>query len=109
MAKQRYLRPGDRLNDDDIVMVRGGDLVPEALRADAARYHSIYGGYGLSVLAARDVSVDELAQQAPFEEVRGADVGPGRRAAVLRVPPGAHRSELAALHCGLRRPQGRYR
>ncbi len=41
MAKQRHLRPGDRLDDDDIVVVRGGDLDPAALRADAERYHSI--------------------------------------------------------------------
>ncbi|MEI2640048.1 MAG: hypothetical protein V9F03_13780 [Microthrixaceae bacterium] len=66
MAKQRHLRPDDRLDDDDIVVVRGGDLDPEALRIDAERYHSIYGTYGLSVFAARDVAVDELAQQAPL-------------------------------------------
>lgn len=66
LAKQRHLRQGDRLEDDDIVVVRGGDLDPAALRADAERYHSIYGDYGLSVFAARDVAVDELAQQAPL-------------------------------------------
>lgn len=54
MAKQRHLRPGDRLDDDDIVVVRGGDLDPEALRFDAERYHLIYGDYGLSVFAARE-------------------------------------------------------
>lgn len=26
MAKQRHLRPGDRLDDSDIVVVRGGNL-----------------------------------------------------------------------------------
>lgn len=36
------------------------------LRADASRYHSIYGVYGVSVFAARDVSVDEPAQQPPL-------------------------------------------
>jgi hypothetical protein len=66
MAKQRHLRQGDRLEDDDIVVVRGGDLDPAALRADAERYHSIYGDFGLSVFAAREVAVDELAQQAPL-------------------------------------------
>ena len=41
MAKQRHLRLGNELDDDDIVVVRGGDLDPEALRLDAERYHSI--------------------------------------------------------------------
>jgi hypothetical protein len=48
------------------VLVRGGDLDPGILRADAARYHSIYGVYGISVFAIRDATVDELAQQAPL-------------------------------------------
>jgi hypothetical protein len=30
------------------------------------RYHSIYGVYGISVFAVRDVSLDELAQQVPL-------------------------------------------
>lgn len=64
--KQRHLRHGDHLDDDDIVVVRGGDLDREALRFDAERYHAIYGDYGLSVFAARDVSADELAQQPPL-------------------------------------------
>ncbi|HXH57093.1 hypothetical protein [Iamia sp.] len=29
-------------------------------------YHAIYGDYGLSVLAVRDVPVDELGQQSPL-------------------------------------------
>lgn len=66
MTKQRHLRPGDRLDDEDILVVRGGDLDPEALRFDAERYHAIYGDYGLSVFAGRDVPVDELAQQSPL-------------------------------------------
>ena len=89
MAKQRHLRPGDDLDDDDIVVVRGGDLDPEALRSDAERYHSIYGDYGLSVFAARDVAVDELAQQAPlvrFEVLTLVRVGV-LRAAGLRLEP----------------------
>jgi hypothetical protein len=64
--KLRRLREGDVLGSGDIVLVRGGDLDPEILRTDAARYHSIYGVYGISVFAARDVSVDELAQQVPL-------------------------------------------
>ena len=64
--KLRRLRDGDFLEDGDVVLVRGGDLDPDILCADAARYHSIYGIYGISVFAVRDVTVDELAQQAPL-------------------------------------------
>lgn len=66
MAKQRHLRPGDHLDDEDILVIRGGGLEPEILCLDAERYHTIYGEYGLSVFAARDVPVDELAQQPPL-------------------------------------------
>ena len=89
MTKQRHLRPGDRLDDDDIVVVRGGDLEAAALRSDAERYQSIYGDYGLSVFAARDVAVDELAQQAPlvrFEILTLVRVG-ALRAAGCRLEP----------------------
>jgi hypothetical protein len=63
--KLRRLRDGDVLEDGDIVLVRGGDLDPDILCADAARYYSIYGVYGISVFAVRGATVDELAQQAP--------------------------------------------
>jgi hypothetical protein len=32
----------------------------ESAGADAVRYHSIYGTYGISVFAVRDATVDEL-------------------------------------------------
>jgi hypothetical protein len=64
--KLRRLRDGDVLENGDIVLVRGGDLDPDILGADAARYHSVYGVYGISVFAVRDVTVDELAQQVPL-------------------------------------------
>jgi hypothetical protein len=64
--KLRRLRDGDVLENGDIVLVRGGDLDPDILRADAGRYHSIYGVYGVSVFAVHDVTVDELAQQVPL-------------------------------------------
>jgi hypothetical protein len=48
------------------VLVRGGDLAPDILSADAVRYYSIYGTYGISVFAVRDATVDELAQQVPL-------------------------------------------
>lgn len=66
MAKQRHVRSNDHLEDDDTVVIRGGDLDPGVLRADAQRYHTIYGEYGISVFATRDTTVDELAQQAPL-------------------------------------------
>ena len=58
--KLRRLRDGDVLEDGDIVLVRGGDLDPDILYADAARYYSIYGVYGISVFAVRGATVDEL-------------------------------------------------
>jgi hypothetical protein len=64
--KPSRLRDGDVLQDGDVVLVRGGELDPDILCADAARYHSIYGVYGISVFAVRDATVDELAQQAPL-------------------------------------------
>lgn len=64
--KRRHLRAGDRIDDDEIVIVRGGELDPIVLRADALRYHSVYGTYGISVFALRGITVDELAQQPPL-------------------------------------------
>jgi hypothetical protein len=64
--KLRRLRDGDVLDDGSVVLVRGGDLDPDVLCADAMRYHSIYGVYEISVFAARDATIDELAQQAPL-------------------------------------------
>jgi hypothetical protein len=80
--KLRRLREGDVL-DDGITLVRGGELEPGVLRADARRYHAIYGSYGISMFAAHDATVEELAQQVPLirfatltlitvAEVRGA-------------------------------------
>ncbi|HUB41709.1 MAG TPA: hypothetical protein VMA72_22925 [Streptosporangiaceae bacterium] len=63
--KLRRLREEDVL-DGAITLVRGGELEPDVLRADALRYYGIYGSYGISVFAARDATVDELAQQVPL-------------------------------------------
>jgi hypothetical protein len=46
--------------------VRGGELEPLVVRADALRYFAIYGSYGISVFAARNATVDEMAQQVPL-------------------------------------------
>ena len=61
------------------------------MRRDAERYHSIYGDYGLSVFAARDVAVDELAQQPPlvrFEVLTLMRVGVLRAAGFALEPTG---------------------
>ena len=66
MAKQRFIREGDRLDDDEVVVVRGGPIDIESVCRDAIRYHDVYGGFGISVFAARDITVDELAQRVPL-------------------------------------------
>lgn len=48
------------------MVVRGGELDPEVLRADALRYHSVYGIYGISVFAVRDATLEEIAQHVPL-------------------------------------------
>jgi hypothetical protein len=68
-AKRRYIREGDELNDDELV-VRGGALDPESLRTDAIRNHQIYGVYGVSVFALREATLDELAQHPPLVRFR---------------------------------------
>jgi hypothetical protein len=65
-VKLRRLRDGDVLEDENIVLVRGGELDPDVLGEDALRYHSIYGVYGISVFAVRDATLEELAQQVPL-------------------------------------------
>lgn len=89
MTKQRHVREGDRLDDDATVVIRGGALDAAALRADAQRCYGIYGEYGISVFAARDATVDELAQQVPlvrFETLTLVRVG-ALRAAGFRLDP----------------------
>ena len=87
--KQRFVRLGDDLDDDVTIVVRGGRLDRELLRADALRNHAIYGSFGISVFAARDLTVDELAQQPPlvrFAELTLVTVG-ALRLAGLRLEP----------------------
>jgi hypothetical protein len=86
--KQRYIRVGDQLtNDVAVVVVRGGTLDRQLLRDDALRNYAIYGTYGISVFAVRDLSLDELAQQSPlirFEQLTLVTVG-ALRSARLRL------------------------
>ena len=93
MTKKRHIQ-GDQLDDDETVVIRGGVLDAVALRADAQRYHAIYGDYGISVFAARDATVDELAQQAPlvrFEILTLVRVG-------TCAPPGSGSTRLVGTH-----------
>jgi hypothetical protein len=90
-VKRRYLRPGDQLGDDETVVVRGGRLHPETLRADANRYYLVYEVYGLSVFAARDITLDELAQQPPlvrFDVLTLTTVGELRQVGLRLQPTG---------------------
>lgn len=66
MTKQRHLRPGDPLENDATIVIRGGRLDIDGLRADALRNDAVYGSYGISVFAVRDAAIDELAQQVPL-------------------------------------------
>ena len=88
-VKSRFLREGDQLDDADVVVVRGGELDVDILRADALRYHHIYGTYGVSVFAVRGLTLDEMAQRAPlvrFGRLTLMRVGV-IRAARLRLEP----------------------
>lgn len=64
--KQRFVRPNDDLDDEDELILRGGDLDPSIIRRDAQRMFDIYGTYGISVFALRGATIDELAQEAPL-------------------------------------------
>jgi hypothetical protein len=88
-VKQRFLRVGDRLDDEITLVIRGGELDAELLRVDALRNFAVYGSYGISVFAARDSTVDELAQQSPlvrFERLALVTVGT-LKALGLRLEP----------------------
>jgi hypothetical protein len=64
--KRRFVRPNDDLDDEDELILRGGDLDPSIIRRDAQRMFDIYGTYGISVFALRGATIDELAQEAPL-------------------------------------------
>jgi len=62
----------DRLADDALVVVRGGTLDRDGVRADALAAHARFGEYGISVFGAEDeVAVDVLARDrlAQFESL----------------------------------------
>lgn len=89
--KQRLVRAGDELADDVTVVVRGGLLDPEILIQDATRNHQIYGVFGISVFAAKDLTVDELAQLPPlvrFAQITLMRAGAVRAAGLTLEPTG---------------------
>src|SRR5258708_12373847 len=89
--KVRYIRTGDVLDERDQVVVRGGDLEPEVIRADAQRTFDVYGMYGISVFSLRDVTVDELGQKPPlvrFAQLAVVTVGTIRSAGLWLEPTG---------------------
>jgi hypothetical protein len=90
-VKQRFLRAGDELHDDVTVVVRGGELDPVVLREDALRNHRIYGTYGISVFAVRDLTLDELAQLPPlvrFAQLTTMTAGALRTLGLALAPTG---------------------
>ena len=89
--KQRFIRLGDELVDDITVVIRGGLLDALVLLEDATRNHAVYGVYGISVFAAKGLTVDELAQVSPlvrFELLTLMTVGAIRQAGLVIEPTG---------------------
>lgn len=68
--KQRFIRSGDELEDDDELVLRGGELDPAVIRRDAQRMFDVYGTYGISVFALQGATIDELAQESPLVSSR---------------------------------------
>ena len=92
--KRRYIRPNDELTDDTVVVIRGGQLDRDLLVRDAQRAHIVYGTYAISVFAAVDVTVDELAQEPPlvrFESLTLMAVGAIKAASLVIRPTGRNR------------------
>lgn len=98
--KQRFIRPGDELDDDDEVVLRGGRLDEAVVKADAQRMHDIYGTLGISVFALRGATIDELAQQGPlvrFAELTVVTVGALRSVGVTLEPTGRNTRHFTAM------------
>ena len=65
--KQRFVRPGDELSDETVIVVRGGTLADEDALDDALAAFEVYGVYALSVFALVDTTIDELAPRQACE------------------------------------------
>lgn len=98
--KQRFVRPGDELADDEEIVLRGGRLAEAIVRSDAMRMHDVYGTFGISVFALRGATIDELAQQAPlvrFAELTVVTVGDLRSVGVRLEPTGRNRRHFTVM------------
>lgn len=98
--KERFVRPGDELGDDEEIVLRGGRLADAIVRADAQRMHEVYGTFGISVFALRGATIDELAQQSPlvrFAELTIVTVGALRSAGVRLEPTGRNRRHFTVM------------
>jgi hypothetical protein len=90
-VKERYVRVGDGLTDDDAIIVRGGLPGPRGLRAEAQNHYVVYGTSSVSVFAVRDVSFEDIARSLPlmcFEDLTLWTVGDIRRAGLAIEPAG---------------------
>jgi hypothetical protein len=99
-VKERFVRPGDELGDDEEIVLRGGRLADAIVRADAQRMHDVYGTFGISVFALRGATIDELAQQSPlvrFAELTVVTVGALRSAGVRLEPTGRNRRHFTVM------------
>jgi len=99
-VKERFVRPGDELGDDEEIVLRGGRLADEIIRADAQRMHDVYGTFGVSVFALRGATIDELAQQSPlvrFAELTVVTVGALRSVGVRLEPTGRNRRHFTVM------------
>lgn len=98
--KTRFVRPDDHLEDDEELILRGGELNPAILRADAQRMFDIYRVYGISVFALRGATIDELAQQTPlmrFPLFTIMTVGTVRAAGLRLEPTGRNRRHYTVM------------
>jgi hypothetical protein len=99
-VKERFVRPGDELGDDEEIVLRGGRLAEGIVRADAQRMHDVYGSFGISVFALRGATIDELAQQSPlvrFAELTVVTVGALRSVGVRLEPTGRNRRHFTVM------------
>jgi len=111
-VKQRFVRPGDELSDETVIVVRGGTLADEDVLDDALAAFEVYGVYALSVFALVGTTMDELAQEPPlvrFEWLTLMTAGTVRAAGLRLLPTGRrtlhHSIEFDDLPDGIERLQ----
>jgi len=97
-VKQRYIRPGDELSDDTVIVVRGGTLADVDVLDDALAAFEVYGVYAVSVFALVDTTMDELAQEPPlvrFEWLTLMTAGAVRHAGLCLLPTGRRKLQYS--------------